>query len=438
MTDNQVRELCLRILHYLQATAACTIEWESERTCPKGITIAEAFQKSTGIVSQFDYFPPSWSFLNLLFEPPVVKFYKSLGDTCKLVKITAVNGDFDVKSITLSNPKFRLEPSTGFKLKAGESVEVKICYNPTDSGYSYCRIIFDNDLCPVTLNAAGGYPGKSPSVRTLKLVHPNGAEVFVAGSDTIITWEGVLPEEKVLIEYSTDGGISWINIEKQAKGLSYKWKVPNTPSNNCLARVTARANFIEADYPQVKICSQVWMSTNLDVEYYRNGDPIPEIRDSATWANATYGAWCYYKNDPANGIKYGKLYNGYAVRDPRGLAPEGWHIPSDKEWDILIQCIGGENQGGKLKSMGIEELGDGLWKYPNSYATNETGFSAHPGGYRAFNAGFWNMGYWALWWTSEVYSQTESMVRFLRNDSPTVSGNVFLLKYGCNIRCIKD
>jgi uncharacterized protein (TIGR02145 family) len=86
------------------------------------------------------------------------------------------------------------------------------------------------------------------------------------------------------------------------------------------------------NYATVTIGTQVWMTKNLDVDRYRNGDIIPEVKDSIAWANLKTGAWCYYNNDPELGKIYGKLYNWYAVNDPRGLAPAGYHIPTDAEW----------------------------------------------------------------------------------------------------------
>ena len=95
---------------------------------------------------------------------------------------------------------------------------------------------------------------------------------------------------------------------------------------------------------------QVWMNKNLDVDRYRNGDKIPEVKDPVQWSQLTTGAWCYYNNDPVMGQIYGKLYNGYAVDDPRGLAPKGWHIPTDVEWTKLMTCVGDEMlAGGALK-----------------------------------------------------------------------------------------
>ena len=112
----------------------------------------------------------------------------------------------------------------------------------------------------------------------------------------------------------------------------------------------------------IKIGNQVWATTNLNVTTYSNGDPIPEVKDPSEWKTLTTGAWCYYNNDPANGTKYGKLYNWYAVHDPRGLAPAGFHIPSDAEWTTLITYLGGESvAGGKLKQAGMYN-----WISPNT------------------------------------------------------------------------
>jgi len=94
-------------------------------------------------------------------------------------------------------------------------------------------------------------------------------------------------------------------------------------------------------YRTVVIGSQLWMAENLNVSHYRNGDSIPEVTDPEQWAKLTTGAWCYYNNDPEMGVIYGKLYNWYAVNDPRGLAPNGWHIPNDNERNTMINFLGG-------------------------------------------------------------------------------------------------
>jgi uncharacterized protein (TIGR02145 family) len=119
-------------------------------------------------------------------------------------------------------------------------------------------------------------------------------------------------------------------------------------------------------YQVVKICNSTWMKSNLMVSKYRNGDVIPQVSDPTQWANLTTGAWCYYTNDTANGPIYGKLYNWYAVIDSRGLAPIGWHVPSDLEFTTLSNCLGGEPiAGGKMKATN-------LWDSPNTGANNSS------------------------------------------------------------------
>ncbi|MFZ1783952.1 MAG: fibrobacter succinogenes major paralogous domain-containing protein [Ferruginibacter sp.] len=149
--------------------------------------------------------------------------------------------------------------------------------------------------------------------------------------------------------------------------------------------------------PSVTICTQVWMLNNLAVTTYRNGDPIPQVTDPAAWVALTTGAWCYYNNDPAMGAIYGKLYNWHAVNDPRGLAPTGWHVPTDAEFVTLSTCLGGfTGAGGKMK-----EIGTTHWLTPNTGATNSSGFTGLPGGVRAENGGpFVGIGEEGRWWSA--------------------------------------
>ena len=127
-------------------------------------------------------------------------------------------------------------------------------------------------------------------------------------------------------------------------------------------------------YKSIKIDNQVWMAENLNVGNFRNGDPIPEAKTDEEWVSAGKEgkpAWCYYENKIENGVKYGKLYNWYAINDPRGLAPKGWHVPTDTEWRQVTLFLGGEDAAGtKMKSpAGWTHDGNG---------TNVSGFSGLP------------------------------------------------------------
>ena len=192
----------------------------------------------------------------------------------------------------------------------------------------------------------------------------------------------------------------------------------------------------------VTICNQVWMTKNLDVSTYRNGDAIPQVTDSTTWANLTTGAWCYYNNDATNGPIYGKLYNYYAVHDPRGLAPIGYHVPSYNEWDSLENCLTngwGGSAGGKLKETGLDH-----WLSPNFGATNSSGFTALPGGCMCQNGNTWAFGggggYQGYWWaTTNSWGHTEySEYRRISYDGGDGVGGGSVLTVGYSVRCVKD
>ena len=187
--------------------------------------------------------------------------------------------------------------------------------------------------------------------------------------------------------------------------------------------------------PSVTICNQIWTTNNLDVTTYRNGDAIPQVTDPAAWVNLTTGAWCYYNNDPAMGIIYGKLYNWYAVNDSRGLAPQGWHVPSDSEWTTLENCLGGSSvAGGAMKEAGLMH-----WLSPNAAATNSSGFSGLPGGTRDYIGPFYNIGTHGYWWSSSEGSNTTfAWYRFLNYEYSIVSRYSLNKANGFSVRCLRD
>ena len=187
--------------------------------------------------------------------------------------------------------------------------------------------------------------------------------------------------------------------------------------------------------PNIPICSQVWMNKNLNVSRYRNGDVIPQVTDNAQWVFLTTGAWCWYNNDSATyAATYGKLYNWYAVNDSRGLAPTGWHIPSDFEWTTLENCLGGVGvAGGKMKETGTLH-----WLTPNTGATNSSGFTGLPGGCRKPDGQFDFITNFGYLWSSTAGSNTDAWARSLVYSNASINRNYLSMNYGISIRCIKD
>lgn len=190
-----------------------------------------------------------------------------------------------------------------------------------------------------------------------------------------------------------------------------------------------------ANIPSISLCSQVWSKYNLDVTTYRNGDSIPQVSDPVQWASLTTGAWCYYNNDPANNGIYGKLYNWYAVNDPRGLAPAGWHIPKESEWtNLTLYCLGGDLiAGGKMKAVSP------LWQSPNTGANNSSGFTGLPGGLRLEGGLFEFAGTFGGWWTADEANPTVgAWGRNLEHNSSNIISNYSNRRFGYSIRCVKD
>jgi uncharacterized protein (TIGR02145 family) len=199
---------------------------------------------------------------------------------------------------------------------------------------------------------------------------------------------------------------------------------------------------------EVTIGNQVWMAENLNVDKFRNGDPIPEAKTAEEWKKAGENqqpAWCYYDYDASNGTKYGKLYNWYAVNDPRGLAPNGYHIPKDAEWTQLSDYLGGKNEAGtKMKSTSgwLRTMQGSI------NGTNESGFSGLPGGIRMSNGIFAYIGYNGYWWSSTEFNAPGNRVanyacnRYLScsNGSVNMTYNYdhSSKKNGFSVRCIRD
>ena len=193
------------------------------------------------------------------------------------------------------------------------------------------------------------------------------------------------------------------------------------------------ATTADNDPIEVTIGTQVWMAQNLNVDTFRNGDTIPEAKTNEEWAiagNNKQPAWCYYDNDPANGKKYGKLYNWYAVIDIRVLAPLGYHIPTDGEWAILNDFLGGVVVAGtKMKSKSG-------WSEDNG--TNESGFSGLPGGARNSSGPFSNVGSYGNWWSSTETSSANAWNRFLSYGVGHFNGVSTSKLNGFSVRCLRD
>ena len=186
-------------------------------------------------------------------------------------------------------------------------------------------------------------------------------------------------------------------------------------------------------YKTVKIGEQVWMAENLKVTRYRNGEAIPTILSDDAWKNTSNGAYAIYDNEAAANKTYGKLYNWYAVKDSRGLCPEGWHVPMDAEWTQLENFLEGEDiAGGKMKAVSH------LWKLPNQGATNASGFLGLPGGIRDDDGSYDAIGYYGYWWSSSEYSSSDAEYRLLYYSNGYSRWRFSTKSCGFSVRCLRD
>jgi uncharacterized protein (TIGR02145 family) len=224
-----------------------------------------------------------------------------------------------------------------------------------------------------------------------------------------------------------------------------------TPS----ATLTTVSDIDGNTYNTVTIGTQVWMAENLKTTKYNDGTAIPNITDNFAWTELTTGAYSDYSDDPANSTTYGRLYNWYSVDNNaatkvasnggKNVCPTSWHVPSDAEWHTLILYLDGSailvygtestSVGGKLK-----ETGTAHWISPNTGATNETGFTALPGGYRNFGGGtsFYYVGERGLWWSSTESSALTAWYRDMYSDDTTVGRYGGDEPYGFSVRCVRD
>jgi uncharacterized protein (TIGR02145 family) len=224
-------------------------------------------------------------------------------------------------------------------------------------------------------------------------------------------------------------------------------KNKNNPFNSSIDSIAK--TFLDIDrniYHVVKIGDQFWMSENLSVTRYSNGDSIPNVINNINWSKLTTGGYCIYYNDTSNIKIHSVLYNWAAINDPRCLAPQGWHVPSDNEWKQLEIYLGmspteadrnkdwrGTDEGGKLKETGTVH-----WYSPNTGATNECNFSALAGGYRGYDGSFLEMGNIATFWSSTKSSVHEANIRGINFDRSSLLRFDGDIRCGFSVRCVMD
>jgi len=263
----------------------------------------------------------------------------------------------------------------------------------------------------------------------------NSAASIEPGSDNISI-------EKKLSEFDAKGVQATVDMAYNPgeilkfTGISgdYSTVITDIPSEN----KPIAFNFMQCtdgdgnNYPVVAIGTQVWMATNLKTTKYNNATCFHVEFDNMTWANLTSPAYCWYNNDaPSNKDIYGALYNAYAVNTGK-LCPVGWHVPTNTEWDALLEQLD-SNAGGKMK-----EIGSAHWTYPNVGGTNASGFTALGGGARLLGGVFSDLKMAGYWWSSTEMSPQEYGSRNIVNWDAALFSTPGYKTNGYSVRCLKD
>ena len=200
-------------------------------------------------------------------------------------------------------------------------------------------------------------------------------------------------------------------------------------------------------YKAVKIGDQIWMAENLRVTHYQNGDEIQKITNGNEWSSKSSGAYCVYQNNDAYIDDYGLLYNWFTIKDSRKIAPRGWHVPTDEEWKKLEIYLGMDKQeanaeywrGHGIIDGKIKEIGTAHWVQTDASVTNETGFTALPGGYRDGDTGNYQyLRIGADFWSATEYDNISAWHRIMNYGNTGFHRHYSLKQYGHSIRCVKD
>jgi WD40 repeat protein len=319
-----------------------------------------------GIFFSEAYYPPQSSFTQLLFEPSFIVFRnKELNKQhSATVQVTAKNGDFNITNIKCSHPFFDINPKS-FSLAEGQSIELTINYFPIDSIYSYSKFVFVNDLCPINLYAAGTYPKYKKQPPTIKVTHPNGGEIFVAGIDTLITWDGIPKDDLVQLEFSIDNGKTWKEIDT-ARGLEYKWKkVPRPSSNQCLVKVlqlssanhlhSVRTLWGHSDFvrsisisPDGQYIASGSLDKTINIWRANDGSLVRTINAGSSYIYSVCFSpdGQYIASSGVGNIKLWKTNSGNLVRNFKGNDNNAWSINYSPDGEYIAS--GGDNGSIKI------------------------------------------------------------------------------------------
>lgn len=356
---------------------------------------------------------------------------------------------------------YRVQKNNG----SGFTQIAEVSFNTTT--FTDNTVQWDNEqayrVLAFTIANQSQYSNETPYLNLSIAAAPTDLRIEEDITELRLTWQDNCDfEEGFRLERSANGG-AWVQIASLPANIteysdttslqaetSYSYRIyayigakKSAYSNQVSGKLLPSVTDIDGNvYKIVKIGSQWWMAENLKVTRYRNGESIPNITDNGEWSNLSTGAYCAYNNDNSNIEKYGLLYNWYAVVDSSNIAPEGWHVPTDADWKELEMYLGmsqsetdaiqwrGSDEGSKLKAKSG-------W-YSSGNGTNESGFTALPGGYRDSNGAFSSIVQYGYWWSSTGYTATYAWSRRLYCYNSAIGRGTIYKRSGLSVRLVRD
>ncbi|MEI6089883.1 MAG: choice-of-anchor D domain-containing protein [bacterium] len=321
-TLKEAEDTYRRLLEMAQGGEPCEIEWQSQFVCKPTSNNVEIKIPSLNSFDNTTYTVPDNKITYLEVSSPFVIFEDVKVGIPKdtIITVTARNTDYNITNIKSNNSIYDINPKS-FTLAENQSKQITITFTPTDSVYSNCTFEFETEQCNKSYNAYSIYNNSRITNSTLKITHPNGGEKFVAGSDTLITWEGVSPSDSVKLEYSIDEGENWIKLVDFATGLKYVWRdIPLPVSNKCIMRISKSTIKNKSTLPRIEWQKSIgcsWMDYGNSIVQTIDGGYIVAgsvfSRDSCD-IGKTKGWWDYgiMKLDKVGNIEWQKKYGGNA------------------------------------------------------------------------------------------------------------------------------
>ena len=370
--------------------------------------------------------PAVLSSLSVKTAPAKVSYYTGdvLGLSGLVVKLTMDNGTTeDVSFSNFAGKGISCSPANGAELTTA-STAVTIKHTATGKNVSQPITVKDVVVTNIAVKTA-----------PTKVTYYAGQTLNLSGLVVILTKNNGTTED---VSFSNFAGKEISCSPANGDVLTASSTaviITHTATGKNTSQAITFITLTDADgntYGLIKIGSQIWMAENLKTTKYNDGTSIPLVTNNTSWAVLSTPGYCWYNNDASTYKNtYGALYNFYTVETGK-LCPTGWHVPTNIEWTALTTYLGGESvAGGKLKETGTTH-----WNSPNTGATNETGFTALPGGYRNNNGAFNDIGNQGDWWSSTESGTNNAWFRYMLYNSNSVHISSYYKIYGFPVRCL--